>query len=69
LVDKLSITYAACPDATPGAEISALANVYRFILDRPTKRGRLLDKSGLDDAKEGRSENVSSARRIIPERS
>jgi hypothetical protein len=40
------------PDATPEIEISALANVYRFVLDcHAKKRGRLLDKSGPDDAR------------------
>jgi hypothetical protein len=67
-VDKESITYAVRPEATPETEISALANVYRFVLDcHAKKRGRLLDKSGPDDAKE-RSENDSSAKTIIPQR-
>jgi hypothetical protein len=44
-------TYAARPDATPEAETSALASVYHLILDSGKKRGRLLDKSGPDDAR------------------
>ena len=33
-----SIVYAPRPDATPKAELDALANVYRFILDRHAKQ-------------------------------
>lgn len=33
-MDKPAITYAEHPGAPPGAEVSALANVYRFVLDR-----------------------------------
>jgi hypothetical protein len=35
-----SIVYAPRPDATPKAELDALANVYRFILDCKAERGR-----------------------------
>jgi len=66
-MDKPSISYSARPDTTAESELSALANVYRLLLDSAKKRGRLLDKSGPDDAKE-RSENDSSARTIIPDR-
>ena len=55
------ITYAPRPDATPEAEVSALAAVYRIVLSAK-KRGRLPDKSGPDDAKE-RSKDDSSATR------
>jgi hypothetical protein len=49
---RARITYIARPDATPEAELSTLANVYRFILDcHAKKRGRILDKSGPDDAR------------------
>jgi hypothetical protein len=51
-----SISYAPRSDTTPEAEASALANVYRLILDSAKKRGRLPDKSGPEDVK-GRSEN------------
>lgn len=45
-------TYAPRQDATAEAEISVLANVYKFVLDCHAKKGdRLLDKSGPDDAK------------------
>jgi hypothetical protein len=50
------ITYTPRSDTTPEAEASALANVYRRILDSAKKRGRLPDKSGPEDVK-GRSEN------------
>jgi hypothetical protein len=46
------ITYAPRPDATAEAQVAALSNVYRFIFDcHARKRGRLLDKSGPDDAR------------------
>ena len=47
------ITYAPRPDAPAEAQVAALSNVYRFILDcHSWKRGRLLDNGGPDDAKE-----------------
>jgi len=57
------VTYVSCSDATPKAEISALANVYRVILDSAKKRGRLLDKSGPDDP-ERRSDEIRANARI-----
>jgi hypothetical protein len=63
----VSLSYTPRSDATPEAEISALANVYRFVLDcHAKKRGRLLDKSGPNDGKE-RSVDDSTARTIIQE--
>jgi hypothetical protein len=59
------IAYASRPDATPQAEISALAACYRIILESAKNRGRLLDKGGPDDAKE-RSKDDSSAKTRIP---
>lgn len=32
------VSYAPRPDATPAAELSALANVYRFVLDCHAKK-------------------------------
>jgi hypothetical protein len=49
---SLRITYTTRLDVAPETEISTLANVYRFVLDCHEKRGRFLDKSGPDDAKE-----------------
>jgi hypothetical protein len=46
-------------------ELSALANVYAFILDGAKKRGRLPDKSGPDDAE--RKSNAIGATRSISE--
>jgi hypothetical protein len=60
------IIYLPRHDATPEAEASALANVYRLILSGAKKRGRLPDKSGPDDAMKG-SRN-DRARIIIPDR-
>ena len=31
---SLSVTYTPRPDASPEGELTALANVYRFLLDR-----------------------------------
>jgi hypothetical protein len=48
-VNRPRITYAPRPDATPEAELDALAAVYRFILDCRAKR--LATESGsCDDA-------------------
>lgn len=47
-----NVIYSPRSDATPGAELTALAVVYKFVLDcHAKKRGRLPDKSGPDDAK------------------
>jgi len=59
------ISYGPRPDATPEAEVSALANIYTFIVDRHVKQ----DAPGVsstkgDDAKE-RSDSDSSARSKI----
>jgi hypothetical protein len=65
-VSSPAVTYAQRHDATPEAEISALAAIYRLCLESHTqKRGRLPDKSGPDDAKE-RSKDDSSAKTRIP---
>lgn len=46
------VAYTQRPDAGAERELSALANVYRLILDSAKQRGRLPDKSGPDDEKE-----------------
>lgn len=48
---NLAITYAPRPDTTPETEISALGNVYRFILDCHAKK-EAAPASRPDDAKE-----------------
>ena len=53
------IAYTPRRDATPEAELSALAAVYRIVLSAK-KRGRIPDESGPDDEKE-RSSNDSLA--------
>jgi len=63
---RSKITYTLRPDATPASELAALANIYRFIIDSASKRGRLPDKSGPDDAMKG--SNNDRATNIIPER-
>ena len=60
------ITYTRRSDSAQEAEQSALAACYRIILDSAKKRGRLLDKSGPDDAMKGSKSD--RARTIIPNR-
>jgi hypothetical protein len=65
-VDNPVVSYASRSDATPEAEISALAAIYKLCLEsHAQKRGRLLDKDGLEDEKE-RSRNDSLANASIP---
>lgn len=45
------ITYATRPDATPEAELSAVANVFRFVLDCHAKK-EAAPESRPDAAKE-----------------
>jgi len=45
------VAYAARPDVTPDVEVSALANVYKFVLDCRTKKEATRPGSP-DDAKE-----------------
>ncbi len=59
------ITYTPRSDTTPEAEQSALAACYRIILDSQSKRGRLPDKSGPNDAERNLND---SARHIISDK-
>ncbi len=54
---KPAITYAPRPDATPEIELSALASVYRIILDSHAKKNAAGVTSTNGDDTEG-SENV-----------
>ena len=45
------IAYAARPDAIPQAEISALANIYKFVLDCRAKKEAAPRQSRPDDAR------------------
>jgi hypothetical protein len=58
------VTYAPHPDATPDVEVSALANVYKFVLDCRAKKEATRPGSP-DDAE--RSLN-DGARSIIQDR-
>jgi hypothetical protein len=60
----LAITYAPRSDATPEAEVSALADVYRIALGAK-QRDRLLDKGGPEDAKERSKDDSSAKTRIL----
>ena len=63
-MDRPSITYALRTDTTQEAEISTLANVYRFVLDCHAKK-EAAPESRPDDEKE-RSGNDSLAKTRIP---
>jgi hypothetical protein len=63
---RSKITYTPRSEATSASELSTLANIYRFIIDSASERGRLPDKSGPDDAMKG--SNNDRAATIIPER-
>jgi len=47
------VTYTPRPDATPEAEISTLANVYRFVLDFANKNAAGVASTNGDDAMKG----------------
>jgi hypothetical protein len=59
-----SITYAQRSDATPEAEVSALSNVYRYVIDRVHKNAAGVASTNGDDAMKG-SEN-NGAKTSIP---
>jgi len=67
-VDKPNITYASRPGATTQTEISALANVYRFVLDSANRNAAGMTSTNGGDAKEERSRNDPRDGRIIPQR-
>ena len=54
------IAYRARDDATPEAEVSALAAVYRLVIDRAMQNAASVRSTNGDDAKE-RSKDDSSA--------
>ena len=63
-MDSRRITYTPRPDATPEAELDALASVFRFVLECHAKTEGRPTTSGPDDAKEITSVR---ARHIVPE--
>ena len=50
------ISYKARNDTSTSAEVAALSNVYRFILQKHNERQRATEAGGSEDVK-GRSEN------------
>jgi hypothetical protein len=54
------VTYSARRDATPQDELSALVAVYRAILESQSRRDRLPDKSGPDDARKDQDAGTCS---------
>ncbi len=62
------ITYATRPDSTPEAEISALGNVYRYILDCHAKKNAAgVTSTNGDDAKKGSLKHEVRAKLSIQE--
>jgi hypothetical protein len=60
MTQKPWIIYRARNDATPEMEASALANIYRLIVDSQGKRGRLLDTGGPDAMKGSKNDRAIS---------
>ena len=72
MTDNPAIVYRPRADASPEAELDALASVYKFVLDCSDARrgnekaeGRLPSPDGRDDAKEIRNECAANG--IIPD--
>jgi hypothetical protein len=64
-MSRPTASYAQRLDNTPEAELSALASVYRFILDCHAKKNAAsVDSANGDDVKE--SKNESRRKDIIP---
>jgi hypothetical protein len=64
-VSESVISYAPRTDATPEAELSALVNIYRFVLDCQAKKKAGGSDAGEDDAERDLSD---SARTLIPDK-
>ncbi len=62
-MDSPRIAYAPRPDTTPETEISALANVYRFVLDCRAKKEAT--RPGSPEDAERRSDEIG-AKASIP---
>jgi len=55
------ITYTPRPDATPEAELSALASVYRFIIDSHANTNAAgVSSTNGDDAERGLNDSASN---------
>lgn len=59
-MDKPAIAYGTRPDATPEAERSALANVYRFILDCHKKKEAASADRPADEKERSRNDSLAS---------
>jgi hypothetical protein len=57
------VTYAPRPDVTPDVEVSALANVYKFVLDCRAKKEAAPRQSRPDDP-ERKSDEIRTKARI-----
>lgn len=62
-----TVSYVPRPGTTPQAEISALAGIYKLVIDcRANRNAAGVTSTNGGDAKEGRSLNDSSAKTRIP---
>jgi hypothetical protein len=59
-VDKPSLTYAPRPDATPEAESSALAAIYKIVLNSANKNAAGVTSTNGNDAERDLSDNASN---------
>jgi len=67
-MSSFRVAYIPRPNTTQEAELSALASVYTFILQKHQERQRATRPGGPDDAKKGSSRHEVRARNIIPKR-
>jgi hypothetical protein len=61
------IVYRARDEATPEAEVSALANIYRFVLDRTHKNAPAVTSTRGDGTKGSRHEVRANKASIPPQ--
>jgi hypothetical protein len=59
-VDKPSLTYAPRPDATPEAESSALAAIYKIVLNSANKNAAGVTSTNGNDAERDLSDSASN---------
>ena len=60
-MNSARISYTSRTDATAEAEVSALANVYRFVLDRAHKNAPGVTSTKGDDAKGSRNDRARTS--------
>lgn len=55
-----TITYSTRPDATPAAELSSLASVYRFVLDSHRMKKAAPDRRPNDEKERSMNDSLAS---------